>query len=63
MFLMAGRKPMITSRAAHGSLRLVAQDVGLSRRKQGFDSPRERHIINHRSRRNGGRRLRQIERV
>ena len=53
---------MITSRAALGSLRLVAQDVGLSRRKQGFDSPRERHLINHRSRRNG-RRLRQIERV
>ena len=25
------------------SLRLAAQDVALSRRKQGFESPRERH--------------------
>jgi hypothetical protein len=25
-----------------GSLRLAAQDVALSRRKQGFESPRER---------------------
>ncbi len=25
------------------SLRLVVQDVALSRRKQGFESPRERH--------------------
>src|SRR4051812_2195194 len=28
------------------SLRLAAQDVALSRRKQGFESPRERHKIN-----------------
>ena len=27
------------------SLRLAAQDVALSRRKQGFESPRERHVI------------------
>ena len=26
------------------SLRLAAQDVALSRRKQGFESPRERHV-------------------
>src|SRR5437899_2854552 len=26
------------------SLRLAAQDVALSRRKQGFESPRERHL-------------------
>jgi hypothetical protein len=29
-----------------GSLRLAAQDVALSRRKQGFESPRERHDFN-----------------
>src|SRR5262249_5735709 len=29
-----------------GSLRLAAQDVALSRRKQGFESPRERHEQN-----------------
>jgi hypothetical protein len=29
------------------SLRLAAQDVALSRRKQGFESPRERHKINN----------------
>ena len=29
------------------SLRLAAQDVALSRRKQGFESPRERQKINH----------------
>ncbi len=29
------------------SLRLVAQDVGLSRRKQGFESPRERQMYPH----------------
>src|SRR5262249_14806772 len=29
-----------------GSLRLAAQDVALSRRKQGFESPRERHPQN-----------------
>ncbi len=28
-----------------GSLRLAVQDVALSRRKQGFDSPRERQIF------------------
>src|SRR5215468_2676636 len=28
-----------------GSLRLAAQDVALSRRKQGFESPRERQAI------------------
>ena len=28
------------------SLRLAAQDVALSRRKQGFESPRERHDFN-----------------
>jgi hypothetical protein len=28
------------------SLRLAAQDVALSRRKQGFESPRERQLIN-----------------
>jgi hypothetical protein len=28
-----------------GSLRLAAQDVALSRRKQGFESPRERQFI------------------
>ena len=27
------------------SLRLAAQDVALSRRKQGFESPRERHLF------------------
>ena len=27
------------------SLRLAVQDAALSRRKQGFDSPRERHKI------------------
>jgi hypothetical protein len=27
------------------SLRLAAQDVALSRRKQGFESPRERQLI------------------
>jgi hypothetical protein len=30
------------SRGCRGSLRLAAQDVALSRRKQGFESPRER---------------------
>jgi hypothetical protein len=29
------------------SLRLAAQDVALSRRKQGFESPRERQSITH----------------
>ena len=29
---------------SQGSLRLAAQDVALSRRKQGFESPRERQI-------------------
>src|SRR5665811_1031603 len=28
-----------------GSLRLAAQDVALSRRKQGFESPRERQLF------------------
>jgi hypothetical protein len=32
---------------ARSSLRLAAQDVALSRRKQGFESPRERHDFNN----------------
>ena len=32
------------SKLLPSSLRLAAQDVALSRRKQGFESPRERHI-------------------
>jgi hypothetical protein len=49
---IAGRKNRVTNLAymadrgyfgGPSSLRLAAQDVALSRRKQGFESPRERH--------------------
>src|SRR5664279_6474079 len=33
------------SKLLPGSLRLAAQDVALSRRKQGFESPRERQLF------------------
>src|SRR5262245_58031804 len=37
------RGPIGAISGRSGSLRLAAQDVALSRRKQGFESPRERH--------------------
>ncbi len=40
---------------AFSSLRLAAQDVALSRRKQGFDSPRERHFVTPRRSQSGRR--------
>ena len=40
--LRRGRFGAIPKRQRAGSLRLAAQDVALSRRKQGFESPRER---------------------
>ena len=41
MTILTGKS---TSKNHIRSLRLVAQDAGLSRRKQGFDSPRERQF-------------------
>src|SRR4029434_2011512 len=38
------RGPIGAISGRSGSLRLAAQDVALSRRKQGFESPRERHV-------------------
>ena len=38
------RRPFIGAIRGAGSLRLAAQDVALSRRKQGFESPRERQL-------------------
>ena len=37
------RRPFKAISGPLGSLRLAAQDVALSRRKRGFESPRERH--------------------
>ena len=37
----------ISEALAQSSLRLAAQDVALSRRKQGFESPRERQHFQH----------------
>ena len=39
------RRPFIGAISVCGSLRLAAQDVALSRRKQGFESPRERQSL------------------
>ena len=39
------RRPFKAISGPLGSLRLAAQDVALSRRKRGFESPRERQII------------------
>ena len=44
MLARAGDRGYLDS-SWRGSLRLAAQDVALSRRKQGFESPRERQII------------------
>src|SRR5262245_49883104 len=38
------RGPIGAISGRSGSLRLAAQDVALSRRKQGFESPRERQV-------------------
>ena len=43
--LAPGRERGYLQRSRACSLRLAAQDVALSRRKQGFESPRERHMI------------------
>ena len=40
--LIADASGVIPRRSATRPLRLVAQDIGLSRRKQGFESPRGR---------------------
>jgi hypothetical protein len=43
----SARRDIESGSIALGSLRLVAQDVALSRRKQGFESPRERQCFQY----------------